>query len=124
MIAPEIAARIRRLYYAEHWRIGTIATELGVHHATVVRVLGRERLYGAAVRPVRSSALDPYKAVVADVLAQHPRLRATRLHAMLHARGYPGSVVAVRRYVRAVRADSAFGLSRGCAGRAGRIVVP
>ena len=25
MIAPELAARIRRLFYAEHWRIGTIA---------------------------------------------------------------------------------------------------
>jgi transposase len=103
MIAPEIAARIRRLYYAEHWRIGTIATELGVHHGTVVRILGRERLNGAVVRPVRSSALDPYKPFVTAVLTQHPRLRATRLHAMLQARGYPGGVVSVRRYVRAVR---------------------
>ncbi len=103
MITPDVAAHIRRLYYAEHWRIGTIASELGVHHATVVRVLGREGLRGAGVRPVRATALDPYKAVVADVLAQHPRLRATRLHAMLQARGYPGGVVAVRRYVRAVR---------------------
>ena len=88
MITPEVAARIRRLYYAEHWRIGTIATELGIHHTTVVRELGRTHLRGAVVRPVRPSALDPYKAVLADVLAQHPRLRATRLHAMLRARGY------------------------------------
>jgi transposase len=103
MITPEVAARIRRLYYAEHWRIGTIATELGVHHTTVVRELGRTHLRGAVVRPVRPSALDPYKAVLADVLAQHPRLRATRLHAMLRARGYTGDVVAVRRYVRTIR---------------------
>lgn len=103
MIAPEIAARIRRLYYAEHWRIGTIARELGVHHVTVVRVLHRETLRGAAVRPVRAMALDPYKAFVGETLAQYPRLRATRLHAMLQARGYAGSVVSVRRYVRAVR---------------------
>jgi transposase len=103
MIAAEVAARIRRLYYAEHWRIGTIATELGVHHVTVVRVLGREHLRGAGVRPVRATPLDPYKAFVADTLAQHPRLRATRLHAMLQDRGYPGGVVALRRYVRAVR---------------------
>jgi hypothetical protein len=25
MIEPEVRARIRRLYYAEHWKVGTIA---------------------------------------------------------------------------------------------------
>jgi transposase len=40
---------------------------------------------------------------VGDLLAQHPRLRATRVHAMLRARGYPGGVFMVRRYVRTIR---------------------
>ncbi len=31
MISPEIRAQIRRYFYAEHWRVGTIASELGVH---------------------------------------------------------------------------------------------
>src|SRR5207249_11859225 len=35
MITPEQHAEIRRLYDAEHWRVGTIATTLGVHHDTV-----------------------------------------------------------------------------------------
>src|SRR5947199_2953635 len=35
MISPEQRAEIRRLYDAEHWRVGTIATTLGVHHDTV-----------------------------------------------------------------------------------------
>jgi transposase len=104
MIPPEVTARMRRLFYAEHWRVGTIATELGVHHTTVVRALNREQLVGAAVmRRVPTSVLDPYKPFITDVLAQHPRLRATRLHAMLQGRGYPGGVLAVRRYVRTVR---------------------
>jgi transposase len=103
MIPVEVTARIRRLFYAEHWRIGTIATELGVHHATVVRALNREQLVGAVMRHVPSSVLDPYKPFIADVLERHPRLRATRLHAMLQDRGYPGGVLAIRRYVRAVR---------------------
>jgi transposase len=102
MIPLEVQARIRRLYYAEHWKVGTIAAELGLHHATVARVVGTERL-GRPVGLVRPSALDPYKAFVADLLAQHPRLRATRVHAMLRARGYPGGVFMVRRYVRTVR---------------------
>ena len=31
MISPETRAEIRRHFYAEHWKIGTIASELGVH---------------------------------------------------------------------------------------------
>lgn len=37
---PEIDAEIRRLHFAEHWRVGTIATQLGVHADVVRRVLG------------------------------------------------------------------------------------
>ena len=35
MIEPELIVKIRHLYFAEHWKIGTIAAELGVHHDTV-----------------------------------------------------------------------------------------
>ena len=28
MISMELMAEIRRLYYAEHWKVGTIASEL------------------------------------------------------------------------------------------------
>ena len=31
MISPETRAEIRRYFYAEHWKIGTIARELNVH---------------------------------------------------------------------------------------------
>jgi transposase len=103
MISDEVTVRIRRLFYAEHWPVGTIAAELGVHHTTVVRALNRAQLVGTSVRRIPSSGLDPYKPFIAEVLEQHPRLRATRLHAMLQGRGYPGGVLAVRRYVRAVR---------------------
>jgi hypothetical protein len=47
--------------------------------------------------------LDPYKAFITAMLEQYPRLRATRLWAMLRDRGYAGSAVQVRRYVRTVR---------------------
>ena len=36
---PEIEAQILRYYHAEKWRIGTIATQLHVHHSVVRRVL-------------------------------------------------------------------------------------
>ncbi len=36
----EVVANIRRLHFAEHWKVGTIAKELGVHHEAVERALG------------------------------------------------------------------------------------
>ena len=102
MISLLQRAEIRRLFYAEHWPIGTIADALGVHHETVRRALNRDHVShpGPQIRP---SALDPYKAFITATLEHYPRLRATRLWAMLRDRGYPGSAVQVRRYVRLVR---------------------
>jgi transposase len=102
MIDVELYARIRRLYYAEHWTIGTIASELGVHHDTVGLAIERDR-FARGSRPVRPSKLDPYKELARQVLEQHPRLRATRLFEMIRDRGYPGSVVQLRRYLQAIR---------------------
>ena len=71
-------AHIRRLFYAEHWKVGTISTELGVHHDTVRHAIEADRFVnaGALVRP---TMLDPYKALVGQILEEHPRLRATRI---------------------------------------------
>ena len=35
MITPAQRAEIRRLYYSEHWKLGTIAAQLGLHRETV-----------------------------------------------------------------------------------------
>ena len=102
MITPAQRAEIRRLYFGEHWKVGTIAVALGVHHETVRAALQHET--GGLRRGVsRPSALDPFLPFIRDTLAQYPRLRATRLHEMLRQRGYPGSAVQVRRLVRRLR---------------------
>lgn len=102
MISPELRARIRRLFYAEHWKIGTIAAELGVHRDTVALAIEAERFTNIAFRPA-VAVLDPYKDFVRATLEQHPRLRATRLLQMIQGRGYGGSVWPLRRFVRQVR---------------------
>jgi ParB-like chromosome segregation protein Spo0J len=33
-------AEIRHLHFAEHWKVGTIVSQLGLHHDAVERVLG------------------------------------------------------------------------------------
>jgi len=38
-LSVTLQADIVRLYHVEHWRIGTIAAQLGVHHSSVRRVL-------------------------------------------------------------------------------------
>jgi transposase len=103
VIDPELRARIRRLFYAEHWKIGTIAAELGLHHATVRHAVETERFAVVSEPRVGPSILDPYKPFVGEVLAQHPRLRATRVYDMIRERGYAGGVHCVRRYVRTMR---------------------
>ena len=52
MISPELAARIRRLHFAEHWKVGTICSELGVHHDTVRRALALYDRVVVAVAPI------------------------------------------------------------------------
>ncbi|MBW2316777.1 MAG: IS21 family transposase [Deltaproteobacteria bacterium] len=101
MITEAQRAEIRRLFYAEHWRIGTIARELSLHPDTVRAALETVRFNQRTL--VRASALDPYTGFLRTTLEQYPKLRATRLHEMIVARGYQGSVGQTRRLVRRLR---------------------
>ncbi len=111
MITPEQHAEIRRLYFGEHWKVGTIVTHLGVHPDTVRAAIALD------TRVVRRSAcrrsiLDPYLPFLRDTLAQYPRLRATRLYEMLRPRGYTGSANQLRRLVRVLRPQTPVALYR------------
>lgn len=102
MISDEVRTRIRRLFYAEHWKVHTISRELGVHHDTVELALCLQRFanhrFGSGPQK-----LDPYRRFITDTLEQYPRLTATRLFHMLLERGYEGSAGTLRRYVKRVR---------------------
>ena len=89
-IPPELESRILRYYHAEQWRVGTIATQLGVHHGTVRRVLAQAGLPIQAPRP-RPSLIDPYLPFVCATLEQFPTLTASRLYQMVKERGYRGA---------------------------------
>jgi len=90
VIGPEKEAAILRLYHAEKWPCGTLATQLGVHPSTVRRVLAQQGIEAgrAAARP---SQIAPYLAFVVQTLETYPRLRASRLYRMCQERGYPGA---------------------------------
>ena len=83
MLDPEKLATIRRLYFAEHWKIGTIASELAVHRDTVRAAIETDALHRP--RRLRPSRLDPYVGFLRETLERYPRLRATRLLEMIRS---------------------------------------
>lgn len=101
MISDEEVARIRHLFHAEHWKVGTIAAELGVHPDTVRRALETERFRSQP--RLRDRLTDPYLDFLRQTLQQYPRLRATRLFHMIRSRGYSGGVTQLRRIVAELR---------------------
>ena len=111
MITPAQHAEIRRLYFGEHWKVGTIVANLGVHPDTVRAAIALDT---PVVRRAacRRSILDPYLPFIRDTLAQYPRLRATRLYEMLRPRGYSGSANQLRRLVRLLRPQGRVALYR------------
>lgn len=98
MIAPHVEAEILRLHHAEKWPIGTIATQVGVHHTTVQRVLQQQGVDSAVVAP-RPAMVDPFVPFLREQLEKYPRLCASRLHAMVKERGYAGGPDHFRRVV-------------------------
>ena len=101
MLDPEKIATIRRLYFAEQWKIGTIATEVGVHRDTVRAAIETDPLHRP--RRLRPSRLDPYIPFLRETLERYPRLRATRLLEMIRQRGYTGSIQRLRCVVARLR---------------------
>lgn len=98
MISKEAEAEVLRLFHAEKWRIGTIASELGLHHTTIQRVLRQSGIEPRAIAP-RPSMADPFVPFIAEQLAKFPRLCASRLFEMVKARGYQGGPDHFRRVV-------------------------
>ena len=46
----EVEAEIARLFHAEHWKVGTIATQLGVHEDSLAPDRNARRALGAGSR--------------------------------------------------------------------------
>jgi transposase len=121
MIELETKARIRRLFYADHWKIGTIAQELSLHPQTVARAVETERFKN--VKTARPDPIAPYADFISEILDKYPRLCATRIFHMLCDRGYKNSIYPVRRFVASVRPQKreAFLRLRTFAGEQGQV---
>lgn len=93
---------ILRYYFAEKWRVGTIARQLGLHHSTVERVIAQ----AGVPKPERSqrySIIDPYLPFIVETLQQYPSLTAARLYQMVVERGYTGGPSHFRQHIAQLR---------------------
>jgi len=88
-INKDTEAKILRCHFVEKWRTGTIATQLGIHHSVVDRVLSQAGL-PKIERTARRSIITPYLPFIIETLNTYPTLTAERLYEMAKARGYPG----------------------------------
>ena len=89
-IDKQTRAEILRLIFAEKWKIGTIARQLGVHHNTVDRIVA-EAGVPLKLRGRKPSKLDPFLPFIRESLATWPKLPSSRLYQMVCERGYRGS---------------------------------
>ena len=101
MIGPDEAAEIRRQFFAEHWKIGTIASQMHLSWDTVRLALQTDRFNRAS--QLRACLTDPYIDFIKATLERYPELRATRIYEMLRDRGFAGKERAVRRTVAGLR---------------------
>ena len=93
---------ILRYYFAEKWRVGTIARQLNLHHSTVERVIAQAGV-PKPERSQRCSIIDPYLPFIVETLQQYPSLTAARLYQMAVERGYTGGPSHFRQHIAQLR---------------------
>lgn len=101
MIDYQTFHQIRHLREQERLTAAQIARQLDLHPQTVAQWLARPK-YERRPQPKRKSKLDPFKATVARLLAQHP-FTAQQLFQRLREAGYAGGYTRLTDYVRLVR---------------------
>ncbi len=93
---------IHRLAAGEHWSTRRIARHLHLAARTVKKYL--QAPVPLPIRRPRSSKLDPYKPLIAELLEQDPRAPGVVILQRLQAVGYTGRYTILRGYLQRVRA--------------------
>jgi len=101
-ISKEKENQILRYHFVEHWKVGTIAAQLSIHHSVVDRVLSQAGM-PKIERSLQPSIIDPYLPFINETLAKYPTLTAARLYDMVKTRGYPGGPSLFRQRIAQMR---------------------
>jgi transposase len=101
MIDDELAARVLQLYQVENLSIRQIADYCGMCRKTVSRLIRTD-----GKLPPRSpgeTLVSPYRRLVESWYAEHPKLKASQVHARLRELGFTGSCATVERATKKLR---------------------
>jgi len=101
-ISKETEADILRYHFVEKWKVGTIASQLFVHHSVVDRVISQAG-QPKVERATQPTMVDPYLPFVIETLDKFPKLSAARLYDMVKERGYPGQPSYFRQRIAEIR---------------------
>lgn len=101
MTTKEKVAEILRYYHAEKWKVGTISTQLGIHHSVVRRVLSQDSTPQALQHHPRK--VSQYLPFITETLEKHPTLTASRIFDMVKERGYTGKISQFRSIIAEIR---------------------
>ena len=101
MLTTEQINDLHRLYWSDHWPIRKIERHLHMGWETIKKYLDMPAQTPAG-RP-RSSKLDAYKAVIAELLEKDPSASAAVIGQRLRPLGYTGGGSILRQYVHEVR---------------------
>lgn len=97
-----VEADILRHRLVDKWPVGTIASQLGVHHDVVRRVVAHHGMPAAQVLK-RTRMEEPYVDFITETLSKYPKLHGSRLYQMVKERGFPGSESHFRKVVARLR---------------------
>ena len=92
---------IYRLHQGEKWSIRRIARHLKISQPTIRKYLQAPVL--VPVKRHRTSKLDPYKELIAQLLEKDPKVPATRMLQRLRQQGYDGGKTILGDYLQRVR---------------------
>jgi hypothetical protein len=84
--STELELQILNYYQIKKWRVGTIASELRVHHSVVRRVLAQAGLLVLGSPSGRSTA-NSYLPFIRQTLENFPTLPASRVYRLIVERG-------------------------------------
>jgi hypothetical protein len=104
MLTPDQISEIHRLHWVEKWSQRKNSDHLRIGRPTIVKYLD---VPAPAIKGRgRASKLDPFKAVITELLQQDPRANAPVMAQRLQPLGYDGGITIIQDYLRAVRQNS------------------
>lgn len=101
MVDDEHVAGILKLHQVEKLSMRQIAASCGLCRKTVSRVIRNHEK--PRLRPAGDTLAQPYRRLIESWYAEHPKLKASQVHARLVDLGFPGSCSTVERATRALR---------------------